>query len=89
MASWPTPTKRPLLFTTGWCPYCARLKSGLASSPTGYDEIDVEVDDAAAQFVMSVNNGNRVVPTVLFPDGSTLTNPRADAVTERLAAVAG
>ncbi len=88
MPSWPTPTQRPVLFTTGWCPYCARLKSGLARSGTVYDEVDVELDDAAAEFVMSVNRGNRVVPTVLFPDGSTATNPPASVVDERMAGAA-
>ena len=85
MASWPAPTERPLLFTTSWCPYCARLKSGLARAGVAYDETDVEADDAAAEFVKSVNGGNRVVPTVLFPDGSTVTNPPAAVVAERLA----
>ena len=34
---------------------------------------------------MSMNGGNQTVPTVLFPDGSTLTNPRLSAVVAQLA----
>jgi mycoredoxin len=37
--------------------------------------------------VMSVNGGNQTVPTVVFPDGTTLVNPSAAQVRERLAAV--
>ena len=44
---------------------------------------------AAAEFVGSVNGGNRTVPTVKFADGSTLTNPSAGEVKAKLAEVAG
>ena len=33
---------------------------------------------------MSVNDGNQTVPTVVFPDGSTLTNPSVIQVQDRL-----
>jgi len=82
-ATWATPTDRPLLFTTSWCPFCARLKAGLDGRGFAYDEVDVETDDRAreaARFVESVNGGNRVVPTVLFTDGTTATNPAPTAV---------
>lgn len=74
-------SSKPTLFTTTWCPHCSRLKAGLDG--VDYIEIDVEENDAAAEFVKSVNNGNRVVPTVLFSDGSTLTNPPASDVISR------
>ncbi|HVF20543.1 MAG TPA: NrdH-redoxin, partial [Mycobacteriales bacterium] len=32
-------------------------------------------------FVMGVNGGNRTVPTVLFPDGTALTNPTPAQIT--------
>ncbi|HEX3920725.1 MAG TPA: NrdH-redoxin, partial [Streptosporangiaceae bacterium] len=41
-------------------------------------------DPAAADYVMSVNGGFQTVPTVVFPDGSALTNPSAATVKERL-----
>jgi mycoredoxin len=87
-ATWTPPTDKPLLFTTSWCPYCARLKAGLDGRGVEYLELDVETDeqaDAAAEFVKSVNGGNRVVPTVLFPDGTTATNPPAGDVVAHLA----
>ncbi len=33
---------------------------------------------------MSVNGGNRTVPTLLFPDGSAATNPSIGEVRDRL-----
>ncbi len=41
---------------------------------------------AAAEFVMQVNGGNQTVPTVVFPDGTALTNPSLAQVKDRLAA---
>jgi mycoredoxin len=63
------------MYSTPWCGYCRRLKSQLDREGIGYRVVDIEEDEAAAQFVMSVNGGNQTVPTVLFPDGSALTNP--------------
>lgn len=83
-------TNAPLtVYTTSWCGFCHRLKTVLASDGISYDEVDIEQDPAAAEFVGSVNGGNRTVPTVKFADGSTLTNPSAAQVKAKLAEVAG
>jgi mycoredoxin len=72
------------MYTTPWCGFCKRLKRQLAADGIEMTEIDIEQDPAAAEFVMSVNGGNQTVPTVVFPDGSALTNPSAATVKERL-----
>lgn len=77
------------LYSTTWCGYCFRLKTALKAQGISYDEVDIEQDPAAADFVSSVNGGNRTVPTVKFSDGSTLTNPTANEVKTKLAQVAG
>lgn len=59
----------------------------LKSNGIPFDAIDIEEDSGAAEFVSSVNGGNRTVPTVKFADGSTLTNPSAAAVKAKLAEV--
>jgi mycoredoxin len=48
----------------------------------------VEEEPDSAEFVEQVNGGNRVVPTLLFSDGTALTNPSAIAVKEKLASLA-
>jgi mycoredoxin len=77
------------VYTTSWCGYCHRLMTVLKSNGIAYDTVDIEDDAAAAEFVGSVNGGNRTVPTVKFSDGSTLTNPSAAEVKAKLAEVAG
>ena len=75
------------MYTTQWCAFCRRLKSQLARDGIEVAEVDIERDEAAAEFVMSVNGGNQTVPTVLFPDGTALTNPSAAQVKKQLAAI--
>jgi mycoredoxin len=76
------------MYTTTWCAFCRRLKSQLAAGGVEMTEINIEDDPAAADFVMSVNGGNQTVPTVVFPDGTALTNPSAKAVIQRLGELA-
>ncbi|MFS8478232.1 MAG: mycoredoxin [Micromonosporaceae bacterium] len=75
------------MYSTTWCGYCRRLKTMLDREGIAYTEVNIEQDPAAAEFVMSVNGGNQTVPTVRFPDGSTMTNPSLAHVKERLAEI--
>jgi mycoredoxin len=63
------------MYSTPWCGYCHRLKTQLDREGIGYTVVDIEQDEAAAEFVMTANGGNQTVPTVRFADDSTLTNP--------------
>ena len=72
------------VYTPPRCGPCKRLKSQVTREGIAYQEIDVERDARAAEFVMSVNNGNRTVPTVVFPDGTASTNPSVLEVKARL-----
>jgi mycoredoxin len=73
------------MYTTTWCGYCFRLKKVLKAEGIAFTEVDIEKDSAAADFVASVNGGNQTVPTLKFPDGSTLTNPSGAEVKAKLA----
>jgi mycoredoxin len=74
------------MYSTVWCGYCRRLKSQMDREGIAYVEVDIEHDPAAADLVMKVNGGNQTVPTVVFPDGSALTNPSLAQVKAQLAA---
>lgn len=72
------------MYTTSWCGFCARLKMGLKRSGIPWQEVDIELNPDAAEFVGSVNGGNHVVPTVLYADGTTATNPSVADVKKKL-----
>ena len=85
MATRTTVTATVTMFSTPWCGYCRRLKSQMAREGISCAEVDIEQEPAAADYVMSVNGGNQTVPTVVFPDGSALTNPTLAQVKAKLA----
>ena len=76
-----------IMYTTSWCGFCRNLKKQLARDGIEVSEVDIEHDEAAADYVMSVNGGNQTVPTLLFPDGTALVNPSAAQVRARLTEV--
>ncbi|MDJ0355473.1 mycoredoxin [Paenarthrobacter sp. PH39-S1] len=74
------------MFSTSWCGYCRRLKSQLEAQGIGYTEINIEDVPGTAELVEKLNGGNQTVPTVIFPDGSSATNPSLRDVQTKLAA---
>ena len=76
------------MYTTQWCAFCRRLKSQLAKEGIEIVEVDIEADPEAADYVMTVNGGYQTVPTIVFPDGSALTNPSPAAVRDHLTELA-
>ena len=75
---------RPIMYTTAWCGFCIRLKRQLERAGIGVTEVDIELNPAAATAVERVNNGDQTVPTLVFADGSALTNPSMRAVAAKL-----
>lgn len=72
------------MFSTTWCGYCRRLKSQLDREGIGYTEINIEETPGTAELVETINGGNQTVPTLLFPDGSSATNPPLAQVQKQL-----
>jgi len=58
-----------------WCPDCRRSKQFLGEHQIPYDWVDIEEDSAAEKFVIEKNNGKRIIPTIVFADGSFLVEP--------------
>ncbi|MCY0903815.1 mycoredoxin [Arthrobacter sp. H14-L1] len=74
------------MFSTSWCGYCRRLKSQLDAQGIGYTEVNIEDVPGTSELVEKLNGGNQTVPTVIFPDGTSATNPSLRDVQTRLAA---
>ena len=64
-----------VMYTTQFCPDCIRAKMFFDKNNIPYLKIGLEGNREATEFVMQVNNGNRSVPTIIFPDGSILVEP--------------
>ncbi|WP_353651559.1 glutaredoxin domain-containing protein [Nakamurella sp. A5-74] len=72
------------LYSTSWCPFSNRLKYDLDKARIEYTEIDIERTPEAATIVEGINRGNRTVPTLVFDDGSALTNPSLEQVRTKI-----
>jgi thioredoxin reductase (NADPH) len=67
-----------------WCPDCRRAKTFLAEQRVAFDWIDLEEHPEATEIVERYNGGSRSIPTIIFPDGSHLTEPGNDELAEKL-----
>ena len=71
------------LFGADWCPDCRRAKSFLRDNGVNFEFIDIDKYDWAVQKVEEINNGKRIIPTILIND-IPHTNPDNAALTEFL-----
>lgn len=73
-----------VMYTTDWCSDCWRAKQVMKAMKVDYQEIDITQNEEALSTVMRLNDGNQSVPTLLFPDGSVLTEPNITALVQKL-----
>lgn len=71
----PTPPDVIRMYGANWCPDCRRAKAFFGEQRVHYDYIDIEQHPEAVAEVERINNGMRIIPTILFPDGSLLIEP--------------
>jgi len=58
-----------------WCPDCRRSKQFLGEHQIPYTWVDIEENKEAEQLVITLNQGKRIIPTIVFRDGSHLVEP--------------
>lgn len=72
-----------IMYTTSWCSDCYRAKYLLDEYGVSYVNIDVEENPEGLAFVLGVNNGKRIVPTIVFPDKTILVEPSNALLAEK------
>ena len=72
------------IYGTAWCPDCKRAKKFLGEQRIQYQNFDIEEDPQAMAFVEQANHGKHIIPTILFPDGSTLAEPSNAELAQKL-----
>ena len=72
------------VYSTVWCPDCKRAKKFFGEQRMPYVNIDIEQDAEAMAFVEQINDGKRIIPTIVFPDGSMLVEPSNAQLAEKL-----
>jgi len=67
-----------------WCPDCRRAKKFLGEQFVPYQWIDIEQDKEAEEYVLQKNDGKRIIPTIVFEDGSFLVEPSNAELAKKL-----
>ncbi len=67
-----------------WCPDCRRAKKFLADQRVHYLWHDIDGRDDLQRVVEERNDGKRIIPTIVFPDGSHLAEPTNEELAEKL-----
>ena len=64
-----------VVYGTTWCPDCKRAKQFFGDQRIQYHWVDIEVDPESMAYVEDLNQGMRIVPTIVFPapQGRTTT----------------
>ena len=63
------------VYGTTWCGDCRRAKLFMDTHKIDYTWVDIEQDAEASRRVKEINGGYSSVPTIVFPDGTTLVEP--------------
>lgn len=72
------------VYGASWCPDCRRAKRFLSDQRIAFEWHDVETDAEGLQVVQERNGGNNVIPTIVFPDGSHLSEPTNEELADKL-----
>ncbi len=72
------------LYGAQWCPDCRRSKAFLAEQRIPFHYVDLELHPDENETVQRYNDGKRIIPTIVFPDGSHLAEPSDGELAEKL-----
>ena len=76
--------KKIIMYGTPYCPMVPPVKGIFRRAKVDYDYVDITGDPQGKEIVRSINNGYESVPTIVFPDGSTQTEPSSRDVEQKL-----
>lgn len=78
------PNTSIIVYGANWCGDCRRAKRFLGEQMVDYRWVDIEKDKEARALVERMNNGKRIIPTIVFPDGSFLVEPSNAQLAQKL-----
>jgi thioredoxin reductase (NADPH) len=67
-----------------WCPHCRRVKKFLSAHKVRYTFVNVDARPEAIERVKELQHGGQIIPTVVYPDGTSEVNPSNEALARRI-----
>ncbi len=77
-------TEKVIMYGTPTCPMVPPVRGMLDRAQAPFDYVNIAEDAESRGKVMAINDGNASVPTLVFPDGSTLTEPSTAVLRQKL-----
>lgn len=72
-----------IFYGADWCSDCRRAKSYLTANNIDFKFVDVDLDKSAMDLVQTINNGKRIIPTIIIND-KPYTNPPNEVLASSL-----
>jgi len=73
-----------VMYGTTWCGGSRRCRLLLDRHGIAYKWVDIDQDESAGKYIEILNGGHRSVPTIVWPDGSKLTEPSESELAAKL-----
>ena len=64
-----------IMYGTTWCSDCTRAKRLLDRNDIEYRWVNIDQETEYVDYVVDINEGLKIVPTIVFADGSVLAEP--------------
>jgi thioredoxin reductase (NADPH) len=72
------------VYGASWCPDCRRAKRFLSDQRIPFEWHDIDADPDGVRIVQERNNGNNIIPTIVFPDDTHLSEPTNEELANKL-----
>ncbi len=72
------------LYTSNWCAHSMSVEGFLDKNEVTVNKINIDGDQEARERLIEINGGYASVPTLIFPDGSKLTEPSFGQLRDKL-----
>ena len=72
------------VYGTKWGSDCQEAKTFLDTNGVDYQWTNLEEEPEYVDYVKGLNNGQEIVPTIIFPDGSFLSEPSNEELKQKL-----
>ena len=72
------------VYGASWCPDCRRAKRFLGEQRVAFEWHDIEAEPDGVRVVEERNAGKHVIPTIIFPDGTSLAEPSNEQLADKL-----
>jgi thioredoxin reductase (NADPH) len=76
--------ERIQVYGASWCADCIRATRFLTDQRIPFEWHDVDGDPEGQRIVQERNDGKSIIPTIVFPDGSHLSEPSDEELADKV-----